>query len=213
MALQALLVFSLLVVSSTTTNALLQDFCVADPAAPMSPDGFSCKSLDKVTVDDFVFSGLDQPGNTSALVNSSFVPAFVTQLPGLNGLGLSLARADLESGGVFPMHSHPSATESFVVVKGSLTAGFISSTANTVYSKVLKAGDVFVVPPGLLHYVINTGADPAQVFVAFSSPRPGIQLADLAWFKSDLPSSVIQATTFLDPDQIKKLKALFGGTN
>ncbi|KAK4757892.1 hypothetical protein SAY87_019193 [Trapa incisa] len=212
MALKTLVIlFSFLLVSSE--SALAQDFCVADTSGPQNPAGFPCKNPDKVTTNDFVFSGFANPGNKSALVKSSFIPAFVTQLPGLNGLGLSLARADLDAGGVFPMHSHPAATEAFVVVKGTVTAGFISSTANKVYSKTLNAGEAFVVPPGLLHYVINTGKVPAQVFVAFSSPRPGIQLTDLAWFKNDLPSDVVRATTFLDKDEIKKLKALFGGTN
>ncbi|XP_004303797.1 PREDICTED: auxin-binding protein ABP19a-like isoform 2 [Fragaria vesca subsp. vesca] len=36
----------------------MQDFCVADYAAPQSPAGYACKDPVKVTVDDFVFSGL-----------------------------------------------------------------------------------------------------------------------------------------------------------
>ncbi|XP_065850918.1 auxin-binding protein ABP20-like [Euphorbia lathyris] len=205
------ILFIILSFQSCSSYALVQDFCVADTSSA-GPGGFNCKKPADVTVADFVFSGLATPANYTKLVKASFTPAFVDQLPGLNGLGVSIARFDLEVGGFFPMHSHPQATEVFVVTSGAVNAGFISS-ANVVYSQNLKAGDVFVVPPGLLHYVINAGQTPVLGYVTFSSQKPGIQLMDSALFGNGLPTDVLAKATFLDADQIKKLKGVFGGTN
>ncbi|GMI92660.1 ARABIDOPSIS THALIANA GERMIN 3, germin 3, GERMIN-LIKE PROTEIN 3 [Hibiscus trionum] len=81
----------------STTNAL--DFCVGDLNAPQGHAGYSCKEAEAVTVNDFVFSGLRAAGNTSNLLKSAATPAFSTQFPGVNGLGISLVRADLAVGG------------------------------------------------------------------------------------------------------------------
>ncbi|XP_059432973.1 auxin-binding protein ABP19a-like [Corylus avellana] len=202
-------IFSLLLFSC---HAAVQDFCVADLTAPDTPAGYACKKAANVTVDDFVFSGLGVAANTTGTFNKAAVtPAFVAQFPGLNGLGLSFARLDMEPGGVVPIHTHPGASEAILVLEGKIIAGFVSS-ANTVYYKTLKKGDVMIFPQGLLHFQVNAGATPVQVFVSFSSANPGLQILDLSLFSNDFPSELIAATAFLDIPQIKKLKAFFGGT-
>ncbi|XP_021275865.1 auxin-binding protein ABP20-like [Herrania umbratica] len=206
MLLAILFIFSFLFSSS---NALVGDFCVADLKGLQSPAGYSCKTA--VTVDDFVFSGLAAAGNTSNLIKAAVTPAFVAQFPGVNGLGLSMARLDLAVDGVVPMHTHPAGSEILLVVQGSICAGFISS-ANVVYFKSLKRGDIMVFPQGLLHFQFNAGKSPAVAFVSFSSPSPGLQILDFALFANDLPSDIIVKTTFLDKAQVKKLKAVLGGT-
>ena len=85
----------LLFILLSSTNALVQDFCVANLKGPDGPAGYPCKTEAKVTVDDFVFSGLGKAGNTSNIIKAAVTPAFVAQFPGVNGLGLSLARLDL----------------------------------------------------------------------------------------------------------------------
>ncbi|KAE8675970.1 Auxin-binding protein ABP19a [Hibiscus syriacus] len=137
--------------------------------------------------------------------------AFSAQFPGVNGLGISMARLDLAAGGVIPMHTHAGASELLVVVQGQICAGFISS-ANKVYFKTLNKGDIMVFPQGLLHFQINAGKTQALAFVSFSSPSPGLQILDFALFGDDLPTDIIQDTTFLDAAQIKKLKGVLGGT-
>jgi hypothetical protein len=67
-------------------------------------------------------------------------------------------------------------------------------------------------PRGLLHFQINAGGTPALAFVSFSSERPGLQILDFALFANDLPSEIIETTTFLDDAQVKKLKGVLGGT-
>ncbi|GLT98779.1 hypothetical protein SLE2022_162620 [Rubroshorea leprosula] len=195
----------------SSSYALVQDFCVADLSAPFGPAGYSCKKPATVTVDDFVFSGLAASGNTSNLIKAAVTPAFDAQFPGVNGLGISLARLDFAIGGVIPMHTHPGASEVFIVIQGSITAGFIDS-ANKVYFKTLNKGDVMVFPQGLLHFQVNVEKFPALAFASFSSANPGLQILDFALFGNDLPSELIEDTTFLDDAQVKKLKGILGGT-
>ncbi|KAK8513736.1 hypothetical protein V6N13_002459 [Hibiscus sabdariffa] len=202
------ILFALLFLFSSSNAA---DFCVGDLYGPQGPAGYSCKKETLVTVNDFVYSGLAAAGNTSNLIKAAVTPAFSAQFPGVNGLGISLARLDLAVGGVVPMHTHPGASELLVVVEGSICAGFISS-ANKVYFKSLNKGDIMVFPQGLLHFQINAGKTPALAFVSFSNPSPGLQILDFALFGDDLPTDIIQETTFLDVVQIKKLKGVLGGT-
>ncbi|KAG5243520.1 hypothetical protein OIU76_009568 [Salix suchowensis] len=209
MILPIFLIFSLL---SSTSNAAVQDFCVADLKGPDTPTGYVCKKPAAVTVDDFVFSGLGAGGNTSNIIKAAVTPAFAEQLAGVNGLGISMARLDLAVDGVVPMHTHPGGSEVLIVVSGSICAGFISSSANKVYLKSLKKGDIMVFPQGLLHFQINAGKTPALAFVSFSSERPGLQILDFALFANDLPSEIVEKTTFLDDAQVKKLKGVLGGT-
>lgn len=195
----------------SSSYAAVQDFCVADLSAPEGPAGYSCKKQSAVTVDDFVYSGLGAAGNTSNIIKAAVTPAFSAQLPGVNGLGISMARLDLAPGGVVPMHTHPGGSEVLIVIQGSICAGFISN-ANAVYLKSLKKGDIMVFPQGLLHFQVNAGGSPALAFVSFSSPSPGLQIVDYALFGNNLPSELVEKTTFLDDAQVKKLKAVLGGT-
>ncbi|XP_042477818.1 auxin-binding protein ABP19a-like [Macadamia integrifolia] len=197
--------------SSSPSHGAVQDFCVADYKAPEGPAGYSCKTPSKVTVDDFVFN-LGTPGNTSNIIKAAVTPAFAAQFPGVNGLGISIARLDIAPGGVIPLHTHPGGSEVLVVIQGSILAGFISSSANVVYLKTLNKGDIMVFPKGLLHFQVNAGGVTAIAYVSFSSPSPGLQILDFALFANDLPSALVEKTTFLDDAQVKKLKAVLGGT-
>ncbi|KAI3414889.1 Germin-like protein [Psidium guajava] len=203
-----LFLFSFLFSSS---HASLQDFCVASLKMPDTPAGFPCKNPKMVTADDFVFSGLGMGGNTTNIIKAAVTPAFVSQFPGLNGLGISAARLDLAPAGVVPMHTHPGASELLFVIRGKILAGFISS-ANDVYVKTLKRGDVMVFPQGLLHFQVNAGGSTAIAVVSFGSANPGLQILDFALFANNLPSPLVEKTTFLDDAQVKKLKAVLGGT-
>ncbi|WJX86546.1 hypothetical protein P8452_68844 [Trifolium repens] len=164
--------------SSYTTSYYASDFCVADLKLPNTPSGYPCKSEAKVTVNDFVFSGL-VPGNTEGPFNFALKTAFVNDLPGLNGLG-------------------------------QIIAGFITPTKLIV--KTLNSGDVMVFPKGLMHFGVNTGVGKASAYAAYSSSNPSIQSVDVLLFGNTLSTAILQKTTLLHPAQIKKLKAVFGGS-
>ncbi|KAI4299725.1 hypothetical protein L6164_033156 [Bauhinia variegata] len=99
-ALLALTFFSL---ALAIGNNPLQDFCVADPN--MLVNGFACKDPKLVDANDFFFSGLHLAGNTSNTVGSIITPVTVTELPGLNALGICLGRIDFAPKGIQPPHT------------------------------------------------------------------------------------------------------------
>lgn len=201
--------FSLLIL---TSNAGVLDFCVGDVMGPQTPAGYTCKNKANVTAADFVFTGFRKAGNTTNIISAAVSPAFDAQFPGLNGLGLSIARLDLAAGGVIPLHTHPGASELLLVIQGSILSGFISSYSNKVYIKKLYKGDMMVYPQGLLHFQINGGGRTAVGFASFSSSNPGLQITDFALFANDFPSELVEKTTFLDDAVVKKLKSVLGGT-
>ncbi|XP_061342926.1 auxin-binding protein ABP19b-like [Gastrolobium bilobum] len=201
-----LFIFSLLL---SISHASVNDFCVADLKSPNSNSGYPCKSPKEVTVDDFVFSGLVAKDATNTTFGSVLTTAFVNDLPGINGLGISGGRIDLAEGGSIPMHTHAGGSELLIMVEGEITAGFM--TSNALYSKTLKPGDVIVFPQGQMHFGVNSGKGKAIAFVAFSSENPGAQLVDLVLFGNPLSSDIVAKTTLLDVAQVMKLKQRFGG--
>ncbi|KAJ0980775.1 hypothetical protein J5N97_009030 [Dioscorea zingiberensis] len=190
----------------------LQDFCVADNTSAVLVNGFVCKNPAKVIADDFFFSGLRMAGNTANPQGSMVTPANVAQIPGLNTLGTSMARIDYAHGGLNPPHTHPRATEILFVIHGTLYVGFVTSNPNnTLFSKVLNSGDVFVFPEGLIHFQLNIGPSYAIAIVAFSSQNPGVITIANAVFGSKPPiSDEVLAKAFqVNKEIIDKLQAPF----
>ena len=123
--------------------------------------------------------------------------SFVDKFPGLNGLGVSMARANIALGGVVPMHTHPGSLEIILIAKGSVIAGLISSD-NTVYLKTLKDEVIMVFPQGLLYFHVNTDQTRTLFWVIFCSSNLDLQILNNALFGNNLPSELIENTTFLD---------------
>ncbi|XP_058754513.1 auxin-binding protein ABP20-like [Vicia villosa] len=202
-----LLFFYLL--SYTSHATYTNDFCVANFMFPKTPSGYPCKSETNVTADDFASSTL-VAGDSKNIFNLRSATAFVNDIPGLNGLGISAARVDFDINGTVPMHIHPDSSELIIVAQGQIYAGFITPTK--LYEKNLKVGDVFVFPTGLLHFLVNTGPKKAMFYAVYGSSNPSIQLLVDLLFRNKLPTPIIQKTTLLDSSQIMKLKAQFGGS-
>ncbi|KAG8365672.1 hypothetical protein BUALT_Bualt18G0130800 [Buddleja alternifolia] len=169
------LIAALCSVALASDSSPLQDFCVADPNGPVLVNGFACKDPKTVQASDFFFSGLHIPGDTSNPVGSRVTPVNVAQIPGLNTLGISLARIDFAPWGINPPHTHPRATEILTVIDGTLEVGFVTSNPdNRLITKVLQKGDVFVFPVNLVHFQRNTGNGSAVAIAALSSQNPGV---------------------------------------
>ncbi|CAL5001732.1 unnamed protein product [Urochloa decumbens] len=98
------------------------------------------------------------------------------------------------------------------VIEGTVSAGFISSLTNKVFTKTLYKGDLMAFPQGLLHFQYNLGNDTAVALSSYSSANPGLMILDFALFANDLPSDVVSKVTVLDELEVRKLKALFGGS-
>ncbi|KAK9073716.1 hypothetical protein SSX86_006310 [Deinandra increscens subsp. villosa] len=194
------LVFS---TSIATGPGTLQDFCVADLKGQVLVNGFPCKNPSLVEANDFYFKGLHMMGNTTNPFGSKVTPVYVTQLPGLNTLGISLARVDFAPWGINPPHTHPRASEIMTILEGSLEVGFVTSNPeNRHISKVLCKGDVFVFPVGLVHYQKNNGNTNAIAISALSSQNPGVMpIANVVFgSKPDISTSIL-ARAFQTSDE------------
>ncbi|XP_058106474.1 putative germin-like protein 2-1 [Magnolia sinica] len=213
-----ILVLSLLAFTCSLTHAydpsLLQDFCVAilEPQPPVFVNGYVCKDPKKVQADDFFFSGLNVPGNTSNNVRSKVTFVTVAQLPGLNTLGISMVRIDIEPNGVNSPHEHPRASEILTVIEGTLYAGFVTTNPdNRLITKILHKGDVFVFPKGLIHFQYNIGKTHAVAIASLSSQFPGVMTISNAIFGSNprLPDDLLATAFHVDNKVIDLLKAQF----
>ncbi|KAK3418238.1 hypothetical protein EUGRSUZ_H04193 [Eucalyptus grandis] len=212
---------SLLILALATATAFaydpspLQDICVAinDPKSAVFVNGEFCKDPKQANADDFTFMGFRKPGNTANPLGSKVTPATVNEFPGLNTLGISAARIDFAPGGLNPPHTHPRGTEVLVVIEGTLLVGFVTSNQlnNTLFTKVLYKGDVFVFPIGLIHFQLNTGKTPALAFAGLSSQNPGVITIANSVFgtKPPISADVLTKAFQVDKKTVDYLQAQF----
>ncbi|KAF5444023.1 hypothetical protein F2P56_036530 [Juglans regia] len=177
----------------------LQDFCVAvkDPASALFVNGKFCKDPKLVSANDFFFSGLNVPRNTSNPLGSNITIVNVDNLAGLNTLGISLARLDFAPYGLNPPHTHPRGTEFLIVLQGTLYAGFVTSNGdgNRLFTKILYPGDVIIFPIGLIHFQWNVGKTNAIAFAGFNSQNEG---------RIDIANAVFGSDPKINPDVLTK---------
>ncbi|CAH8259269.1 unnamed protein product [Arabidopsis lyrata] len=192
----------------------LQDYCVAtNETNGVYVNGKFCKDRRRVTANDFYTSGLNVPGNTSTGPGAKITAVDIERMPGLNTLGVAIARIDIAPGGLVPPHTHPRASEIFLVMKGKLFVGFVSSNEYnyTLFTKILYPGDVFVFPKGLPQFHANMGKTNAVVIAAAGSQNPGrIIIGDAVFGSKPLIDPKVLAKAFaLDLDKVKYLQAVF----
>ncbi|KAH6757212.1 hypothetical protein C2S52_023540 [Perilla frutescens var. hirtella] len=183
----------------------LQDFCVAD----LTSSARSCKDPATITPNDFFFSGLHLPGNTANPYRAGLKPV---QISGLNTLGLTMARLDFLPNGFIPPHYHPRATEILTVLEGSMEVGFVTSYPNyRNIGKILRKGDVFVVPVGLMHYQRGIGAANTVVLSAVNSQNAGIVEAAHGLFGAEPPinSDYLSEAFLLNKKTVERLQYKF----
>ncbi|XP_074310143.1 germin-like protein subfamily 2 member 4 [Silene latifolia] len=189
---------------------MLQDICVADLASTTLVNGFVCKNSTFATAEDFFFNGITQPlPITNKILNSIVTNANVEKIPGLNTLGVSMARIDYGPGGLNPPHIHPRATEIIYVLYGQLNVGFIT-TKNVLISKVINAGEVFVFPRGLAHFQKNMSKTyPASVIAGFNSQLPGTQQFAASLFTANppVPNDVLAQAFNIDSYAVDNIRA------
>ncbi|PHU14043.1 Germin-like protein subfamily 1 member 15 [Capsicum chinense] len=196
----------------------LQDICVAvnDTQASVFVNGKICKDPNLAKADDFFVSGLNVSG--SAVPGFGFSSKFVNvnNMPGLNSLGISIARADLEPQGLVPLHTHPRATELMTVLEGTVYSGFLVPDAvsffkSRLFSKILNPGDVFVFPIGLMHFQYNLGRKKATMLASYNSQNPGIVTIPSSISTSNPPiiSDVLAKGFQLSTTEIAELQKKF----
>uniref|UniRef100_A0A803QE34 Germin-like protein n=1 Tax=Cannabis sativa TaxID=3483 RepID=A0A803QE34_CANSA len=175
-------------------------------------NGFACKDPKLVDANDFFFSGLNKPGNTSNVIGSKVTLVNVEKIPGLNTLGVSVARVDYEPLGLNPPHTHPRATELFTVIKGTFQVGFVTSNPeNRLITKILQEGDVFAFPKGLVHFQRNIGHGKGLAISSLSSQNPGIVTIANAVFGSnpDIPADILAKAFQMDNNLVLNIQSKF----
>ncbi|KAK4357022.1 hypothetical protein RND71_022632 [Anisodus tanguticus] len=195
----------------------LQDLCVAvKDNVSVFVNGMVCKDPKLAKTDDFFASGLNVSGKiVRQKFGYSVTIVDVNNMPGLNTLGISIARADFEPKGLIPLHTHPRATELITILEGTVYVGFLAPAANIfksrLFSKILNPGDVFVVPQGLIHFQYNVGRTNATVLATFNSQNPGFVMIPNSIFASDPPilDDVLAKGFQLDKQVIKQLRKKF----
>ncbi|KAK8328839.1 hypothetical protein V6Z11_A11G278300 [Gossypium hirsutum] len=189
-----LLTFSLLALVSTLASASdsssLQDFCVAlnGTKHAMFVNGKFCNDP---KLGNFIILKHKHYSILSKVVTTS---ANVDQIPGLNTLGISLVRIDYA-----PVVS--------LIYVGSVT----SNPDNRLFTNVLKTGDVFVFPVGLIHFQFNIGKTNAIALAGLSSQNPGVISIANAVFGSKPPINpdVLTKAFKLDKEVVEYLQTQF----
>ncbi|CAN8239882.1 unnamed protein product [Cochlearia groenlandica] len=186
----------------------LQDFCIADLRVSPSNTGYPCKS--QVSSEDFFYSGLNTPLNTSNPRGLSANAANLLTFPGLNTMGISMYNVVMAAGVVNTPHTHRGATEAGVVLEGTVLVAFLT-TNYTLFSKVVGPGDMFVIPPGLIHYEWNVGKTQTRLLTVVNNELPSEVLLPhtLLATKPAIPNAVLMKVFKTDSKTIKMLKSKF----
>eukprot|EP00245_Coleochaete_scutata_P001266 TRINITY_DN1154_c0_g2_i3.p1 TRINITY_DN1154_c0_g2~~TRINITY_DN1154_c0_g2_i3.p1 ORF type:complete len:179 (-),score=39.19 TRINITY_DN1154_c0_g2_i3:25-561(-) len=124
--------------------------------------------------EDFKFSGLlksfkAKPGNGELIFDAGDARTF----PVLQTQGLSVAMASIGPKGAVPIHTHPRASEIFVLLKGKVEVAFIDTKGN-VFNNTLLPGEMAVFPRGLAHGIVNKDKGVSLALAAVNSASPGI---------------------------------------
>ncbi|OAE24860.1 hypothetical protein AXG93_2931s1020 [Marchantia polymorpha subsp. ruderalis] len=199
------------------TFPLREEFCIADLAAGPVSNGFPCKLPALATTEDFAYSGLAKPADPSRVSTGGVgTLAFVKEWPALNTQGLSLLRLDINPGGIISPHTHNLATEILYVLEGEMYTGFVTNNfgndptiSNKLYAKVVKKGEAFIFPRGLLHFQLNKGKVLASSLNVLNSQNPGIQLMPSALFGSGIDREMLEKSFFMNATQVAALKNFF----
>ncbi|PWA69813.1 germin [Artemisia annua] len=111
------------------------------------------------------------------------------------------------NGTINPPHTHPSASELFFVLMGSLEVGFVDTT-NKLFTQTLQKGDIYVFPKGLVHFRFNSDAqDPALAFFAFDSVNAGTVSVPNSVFCTTIDDQVLDLSFKTDVTTIQKIKS------
>ncbi|MCL7026714.1 hypothetical protein MKW94_003881 [Papaver nudicaule] len=188
----------------------LQDFCVAELNSTVKVNGFPCKSVSQVTSNDFFFSGLMNEASTANPFGAGLILGDVTAFPGLNTQGLTVSRIDIAPGGIIPLHTHPRASECNLVTKGKVLFGFITTT-DVLYSKVMKAKELSIIPRGLVHFAKNVGSGKAVVIAILNSQQPGFSTLPNNLFASnpEIPNDILAKNFRVTEKVITIIKSKF----
>ncbi|XP_076946594.1 germin-like protein subfamily 1 member 1 [Bidens hawaiensis] len=195
----------------------LQDYCIAQPKGSQPPffvNGAPCINPADASPSHFTTTALSKPGNTASNpLGFNVTLTTIQNLPGMNTLGLTMARVDIAGNGLVPPHTHPRASEVTILIKGSLLVGFVD-TSNRLFTQQLREGDAFVFPKGLIHFLYNLDSKaPAFSISGLTSQNPGAQLASAATFttKPNIPDDILKKAFQINGQDVSRIRRNLGG--
>nr|GMD72054.1 putative germin-like protein 2-1 [Ipomoea batatas]GMD72056.1 putative germin-like protein 2-1 [Ipomoea batatas] len=107
-------------------------------------------------------------------------------------------------------------SEFILVVQGTAYVGFVAvdpknREKNRLFAKTLKAGDAFVIPQGLIHFMHNVGVGNATFFSAYNSQNPGVITIANEMFGTDpaISEDVLSKAFRIDKESVKHIQAKF----
>lgn len=196
---------------------LLLDYCVADTSSSqVHLNGLACIDPASARAEHFATSALSRASETETAYGFSVtVTSPASSLPGGNAQGLAMARTDLAPGGLAPPHTHPRASEVALVLAGSVLVGF-ADTSYRLYTQLLRAGEAFVVPRGMVHFLYNLDvAAPAVVLSGLNSQSPGAQLVPFSAFRTEprVPDEVLKKAFRINGQDVQRIQRNLGGSS
>ncbi|GLT40039.1 hypothetical protein SLA2020_141980 [Shorea laevis] len=192
----------------------LQDYCIANTKSEFFINGVPCINPKLASSSHFTTSALGKPGNTKAnFFGFNVTLTNIVNLPGLNTLGLTMARVDIEADGLVPPHAHPRASEVTICLQGALLVGFVD-TSNRLLTQQLRPGDSFVFPKGAIHFLYNMDSKNKALAVSgLNSQNPGVQIASTAVFtsKPNIPDEVLKKAFQITGQDVARIRRNLGG--
>ncbi|KAF8061084.1 germin-like protein [Scenedesmus sp. PABB004] len=88
----------------------------------------------------------------------------------------------------FQVHTHPRGSELVMAHTGELTVGYVDEAGKVVSAELTPTNGVFLVPQGLIHWVVNRGCAEASASFVFP-PNPGLQFVMAA--TAAIPASTL----------------------
>ena len=153
---------------------------------------------------DFVF---DLAGSKPNVVGKggSGRRASISEMPSLEGIGISSVLFHIEACGINLPHIHPRATELFYVVEGQFQTGFLEENDGRLILNNLVQGQTTFFPRGLVHFEQNLGCSEATFLSAFNHEDPGVVTIPNRLF--DIPIQALTSSFNSTEDTINALKA------
>uniref|UniRef100_A0A0E0CW44 Germin-like protein n=1 Tax=Oryza meridionalis TaxID=40149 RepID=A0A0E0CW44_9ORYZ len=96
---------------------------------------------------------------------------------------------------------------------GSVLVGF-ADTSYRLYTQLLRAGEAFVFPRAMVHFLYNMDtAEPAVVLSGLNSQSPGAQLVPFSAFRTEprLPDEVLKKAFKITGQDVRRIQKHLGG--
>eukprot|EP00170_Pyropia_yezoensis_P007639 contig_31390_g7662 len=166
--------------AAAVVTVALTAACPAD-AIVRSLSSFGANTLRAAVAEEEFSLNPAIPANILTLPFGSLSLGTVTQFPVLGGADVQMAfvKVSLPSGSTLPAHHHPRGTEMDYVVSGAVKTGIAQEFGSDrpVVNVVASAGQLSVVPEGLIHAQTCVSHEPCVFIATFNTADPGTALS------------------------------------